>query len=132
MGCEIFGHSYPEVAIKENGCPVLRTPVTTGRAALPTGRGTFHIYYKAARYHMISPWPLGNPVYYPPTGVSDAMEFIGNGTFIHSADWQPDDTYGPGSQYGPFASHGCVHVMDGPLQQLYDWAAIGATVVVED
>jgi hypothetical protein len=116
----------------DNGCPMLRTPVTTGRAALPTGRGTFHIYYKAARYHMISPWPLGNPFYYPPTWVSDAMEFIGNGTFIHSADWQPDDSYGPGSQYGPYASHGCVHVIDGPLQQLYDWAAIGATVVVED
>jgi lipoprotein-anchoring transpeptidase ErfK/SrfK len=116
----------------ENGCPILRTPVTTGRAALPTGRGTFHIYYKAARYHMISPWPLGNPFYYPPTWVSDAMEFIGNGTFIHSADWQPADSYGPGSEYGPYASHGCVHVMDEPLQQLYDWAAIGATVVVED
>jgi lipoprotein-anchoring transpeptidase ErfK/SrfK len=116
----------------ENGCPVMRTPVTTGRAALPTGRGTFHIYYKAARYHMISPWPLGNQFYYPPTWVSNAMEFIGNGTFIHSADWQPDDSYGPGSQYGPYASHGCVHVMDAPLQRLYDWAAIGATVVVTD
>ncbi|HSR24942.1 MAG TPA: L,D-transpeptidase, partial [Candidatus Eisenbacteria bacterium] len=114
------------------GCPFLRTPVTTGRAALPTGRGTFHIFYKAPRYHMISPWPPGNPFYYPPTWVSNAMEFIGNGTFIHSADWQPDDSYGPGSQYGPYASHGCVHVMDGPLQQLYDWAAMGATVVVED
>jgi lipoprotein-anchoring transpeptidase ErfK/SrfK len=116
----------------QNGCPTLRTPVTTGRTALPTGRGTFHVYYKAARYHMISPWPLGSAFYYPPTWVSNAMEFIGNGTFIHSADWQPDDSYGPGSQYGAYASHGCVHVIDGPLQQLYDWAAIGATVVVED
>ena len=116
----------------QDGCPILRTPVTTGRNALPTGRGTFHIYYKAATYHMISPWPLGNPFYYPPTWVADAMEFIGNGTFIHSADWQPASSYGPGSQYGPYASHGCVHVIDGPLQQLYDWAAIGATVVVED
>lgn len=116
----------------QDGCPMLRTPVTTGRAALPTFRGTFHIYYKAARYHMISPWPLGNPFYYPPTWVSNAMEFISNGTFIHSADWEPDDAYGPDSEYGPFASHGCVHVMDGPLQQLYDWAAIGATVVVTD
>jgi len=116
----------------QNGCPTLRTPITTGRAALPTFRGTFHIYYKAAQYHMISPWPLGSPFYYPPTWVADAMEFIGNGTFIHSADWEPADAYGPGSENGPFASHGCVHVMDGPLQQLYDWAAIGATVVVED
>jgi lipoprotein-anchoring transpeptidase ErfK/SrfK len=116
----------------QDGCPMLRTPVTTGRAALPTGRGTFHIYYKAARYHMISPWPLGNPFYYPPTWVSNAMEFIGNGTFIHSADWQPADSYGPGSEYGPYASHGCVHVIDGPLQQLYEWAAIGTTVIVGD
>jgi len=116
----------------DRGCPMLRTPVTTGRAALPTGRGTFHIYYKAPRYHMISPWPLGDQFYYPPTWVSNAMEFIGNGTFIHSADWQPDETYGPGSQFGPYASHGCVHVMDGPLQRLYDWAGIGATVVVGD
>jgi hypothetical protein len=116
----------------QDGCPILRTPVTTGRSALPTGRGTFHIYYKAARYHMISPWPMGNAFYYPPTWVSNAMEFIGNGTFIHSADWQPADTYGPDSEYGPYGSHGCVHVLDDPLQQLYDWAAIGATVVVED
>lgn len=114
------------------GCPFLRTPVTTGRPALPTGRGTFRIFYKATAYHMVSPWPKESPFYYPPTWVSDAMEFIGDGTFLHSASWQPDSTYGPGSQYGPYASHGCVHVLDGPLQQLFDWARIGATVVVED
>ena len=116
----------------DKGCPMLRTPITTGRPALPTGRGTFHIFYKAVAYHMISPWPQGNPFYYPPTWVGDAMEFIGDGTFLHSADWQPDSSYGPGSEYGPFASHGCVHVIPGPLQQLYDWAQIGATVVVGD
>lgn len=116
----------------DRGCPFLRTPVTTGRPALPTGRGTFRIFYKAPVYHMVSPWPQGNPFYYPPTWVNDAMEFIGDGTFLHSASWQPDSTYGPGSQYGPYASHGCIHVLDGPLQQLYDWAKIGATVLVED
>jgi hypothetical protein len=116
----------------ENGCPILRTPVTTGRSALPTGRGTFHIYYKAPSYHMISPWPHGDVFYYPPTWVSYAMEFIGNGTFIHSADWQPDDSYGPGSELGPYASHGCVHVIGSPLKQLYEWTTIGATVVVGD
>ena len=116
----------------DKGCPFLRTPVTTGRPALPTGRGTFQIFYKAPAYHMVSPWPQGNPFYYPPTWVTDAMEFIGNGTFMHSASWQPDSTYGPGSQYGPYASHGCIHVLDGPLQQLYDWTQIGATVVVGD
>ncbi|HKF76081.1 MAG TPA: L,D-transpeptidase [Candidatus Dormibacteraeota bacterium] len=116
----------------QDGCPFLRTPVTTGRPELPTGRGTFHIFYKAAAYRMVSPWPPGSPFYYPPTWVGDAMEFIGDGTFLHSADWEPDSAYGPGSQYGPYSSHGCVHVLADPLQQLYGWAAIGATVVVED
>jgi lipoprotein-anchoring transpeptidase ErfK/SrfK len=116
----------------ENGCPYLRTPVTTGRPALPTGRGTFHIFYKARSYHMVSPWPQGSGFYYPPTWVYNAMEFIGDGTFMHNADWQPDSTYGPGSQSGAYASHGCVHVIDSPLAQLYDWAPIGTTVQVGD
>lgn len=116
----------------QDGCPVQAAKVTTGRAALPTPHGTFSVFYKAPRYHMISPWPLGSPFWYPPTWVDNAMEFIGDGTFIHSADWQPDTTYGAGSQYGPYSSHGCVHVQDGPLAQLYAWTQIGATVRVED
>ena len=116
----------------QDGCPVQAAKVTTGRAALPTPHGTFSIFYKAPTYHMISPWPLGSPFWYPPTWVNNAMEFIGDGTFIHSADWQPDTTYGAGSQYGPYSSHGCVHVQDGPLAQLYAWAQIGTTVRVED
>jgi lipoprotein-anchoring transpeptidase ErfK/SrfK len=116
----------------ENGCPVLRTPVTTGRPALRTERGTFHIFLKARSWHMVSQWPPGSPFYYPPTWVYDAMEFIGDGTFIHNANWEPDTAYGPGSENGPYSSHGCVHVLDGPLAQLYDWAAIGTTVSVGD
>jgi lipoprotein-anchoring transpeptidase ErfK/SrfK len=116
----------------ENGCPYLRTPVTTGRPALRTARGTFHIFLKQRSWHMVSQWPKGSPFYYPPTWVYNAMEFIGDGTFIHNADWQPDASYGPGSENGPYSSHGCVHVIDGPLALLYDWAAIGTTVVVGD
>jgi lipoprotein-anchoring transpeptidase ErfK/SrfK len=113
-----------------NGCPWLRTPVTTGRPALPTDRGTFHIFAKYPAFHMVSEWPKGSPYYYSPTWVYNAMEFVGDGTFIHNANWQPASTYGPGSQYGPYASHGCIHVMDGPLRQLYNWAPIGTTVQV--
>ena len=114
------------------GCPILRTPITTGRPALPTDRGTFRIFYKTPAYKMVSPWPPGSPFWYQDAWVYWAMEFVGDGTFIHNADWQPDSTYGPGSQFGPYASHGCVHVLDGPLQSLYAWAQLGATVVVED
>jgi hypothetical protein len=116
----------------ENGCPYLRTPVTTGRPALRTGRGTFHIFLKSRTWHMVSQWPKDSPFYYSPTWVYNAMEFIGDGTFIHNADWQPDSSYGPGSQNGPYSSHGCIHVIDGPLAQVYDWAPLGTTVVVGD
>ncbi len=81
---------------------------------------------------MVSPWPPGSPFWYPTTWVYDAMEFVGDGTFIHNADWEPDDAYGPDSEYGPYASHGCVHVPDAALAKLYDWAQVGATVIVGD
>lgn len=116
----------------DNGCPFLTTPVTTGRPALPTDRGTFHIFAKYPSYHMISPWPPTSPFWYHDAWVYNAMEFVSDGTFIHNASWQPADTYGPGSQYGPYASHGCVHVPDGPLARLYAWAPIGTTVTVID
>jgi len=86
--------SSQELVAYQDGCPILRTPVTTGRPALPTGRGTFHIFYKSRSYHMVSPWPDGSPFHYPPTWVYNAMEFIGDGTFIHNADWQPDASAG--------------------------------------
>lgn len=115
-----------------NGCPMLRSPVTTGRPALPTDRGTFHIFAKYPQYHMISPWPQGSPYYYPPTWVNDAMEFVSDGTFIHGASWEPVSAYGAGSENGSYASHGCVHVPDDALGQLYAWAQVGTTVTVTD
>ena len=121
-----------ELVAYDNGCPFLTTPVTTGRPALPTDRGTFHIFSKYPSYHMISPWPPSSPFWYHDAWVYNAMEFVSDGTFIHNASWQPADTYGPGSQYGPYASHGCVHVPDGPLARLYAWAQIGTTVTVID
>lgn len=120
------------VAYDTTGCPLLSAPVTTGRPELPTDRGTFHIFAKYPSYLMHSPWPPGDKFWYPDTTVYNAMEFVSDGTFLHNASWQPANTYGAGSQNGPYASHGCVHVQDGPLQRLYDWAPIGTTVIVGD
>jgi lipoprotein-anchoring transpeptidase ErfK/SrfK len=121
-----------QLVASDGGCPVLTSLVTTGRDALPTDRGTFQIFAKYPKYKMVSPWPKGNPYWYPDTYVYNAMEFVNDGTFIHSAGWQPANGYGPGSQNGPFASHGCVHVPDDQLQKLFDWADIGTTVTVTD
>src|SRR5207245_5779378 len=59
---------------------------------------------------MQSPWPKGSPEWYPDTPVRMVLWFTENGEGIHDASWQPDATLGPGSQNGPFASHGCIHV----------------------
>ena len=56
--------------------------------------------------------------------------FTDNGEGLHDASWQPDATLGPGSQNGPFASHGCVHVPLAAVTTLYQWAPIGTPVVV--
>ncbi len=121
-----------QLVASNGGCAWLRTPITTGRPALPTDRGTFSIFLKQQEWTMVSMWPKGSPFWYPTTPVYWAMEFVADGTFIHNANWQPSGSYGPGSQFGPYASHGCVHVPDGPLQRLYAWATIGTTVTVSD
>jgi lipoprotein-anchoring transpeptidase ErfK/SrfK len=116
-----------------NGCPFLNTPVTTGRPAVRTYPGTFTIHSKYGDYLMRSPWPKGSSLWYPDTVVHDAMLIVPvDGVFIHSAEWEPASAYGPGSQNGPFASHGCIHVQNGPLATLFNWAQVGATVIVTD
>ena len=40
------------------------------------------------------------------------MEFRGGGFFIHDAPWEPTTAFGPGSENGVDASHGCVHMPD--------------------
>ncbi|HSR23311.1 MAG TPA: L,D-transpeptidase [Candidatus Eisenbacteria bacterium] len=116
----------------DHGCPFLTSLVTTGRAGLRTDQGTFTIHAKYASYLMHSPWqPSTNPLWYPDTVVHDAMLIVpADGTFIHSAEWEPESAYGPGSEDGPYHSHGCVHVPNGPLATLYGWANVGATVIV--
>jgi lipoprotein-anchoring transpeptidase ErfK/SrfK len=121
-----------ELIAYRDGCPWLATWVTTGQPALPTVRGTFHIFYKARWFLMRSPWPYGSPYWYPDTWVGYAMEIYNDGTFLHTADWEPPSAFGRGSEYGPYASHGCIHVQDGPAATLFAWAPIGTEVIVGD
>ncbi len=112
-----------------NGKPVLNTPVTTGRPALPTPIGSYYIHFRASPYTFVSPWPPGSPYWYPPTPVTWAMFFFDN-DFLHNDPGEPSNAYGAGSQYGPYASHGCVHVPYDAMAFLYNWLPVGATVIV--
>ena len=112
-----------------DGKPVLTTPVTTGRAALPTPVGSFYIHGRSSPYVFTSPWPKGNPYWYPPTPATWAMYFYDN-DFLHDDPGEPASAFGAGSQNGPYASHGCIHVPHDAMAFLYQWLPVGATVIV--
>jgi len=114
----------------DNGQPILATPVTTGRPSLPTDIGAMRVLRKDAPWTMQSPWSKGSPEWYPDTPVQMVLWFTTNGEGLHDASWQPDPTLGPGSQNGPFASHGCIHVPLPAVRTLFDWAPLGTLVVV--
>ena len=58
-----------------------------------------------------------------------AMYFYDN-DFLHDDPAEPSSAYGAGSEYGPYASHGCVHVPHDAMAFLYDWLPVGAPVIV--
>jgi len=112
----------------QDGTPVLTTYVATGRPALPTPPGVYHIFAKYSPYKMISPWAYGSPYWYPPSWTNWAMEFAGGGYFIHDAPWR--SWYGPGSNIYN-GTHGCVNVPYSPMSFLWGWTPMGTTVVVQ-
>jgi lipoprotein-anchoring transpeptidase ErfK/SrfK len=127
----IIGLQAQSLTAYENGAVVLVTPVTTGRPALPTPPGQGSVFYRSSPYEFISPWSQDSPYYYPPSWVNWALEFFGGGYFMHDAPWEPANAFGPGSEYGPYASHGCVHVPTEAMRFLYQWGQLGTKVVVE-
>src|SRR2546429_2924821 len=112
----------------ENGKVVATTVVATGRPALPTLTGTFHIKAKYTPYQFISPWPKSSPYWYASAWVKYAMLYQDGGYFIHDAPWRT--VYGPGANLMN-GTHGCVNVPLNTMTFLYKWASVGTTVVVQ-
>jgi lipoprotein-anchoring transpeptidase ErfK/SrfK len=106
------------------------TPITSGRPGLSTPTGAFAIVLKEQDVTFFSPWPQGDPNYYPPMPVAYAMEFLDGGYFLHTDADEPPSAFGPGSEDGPYASHGCVHVPTAVMERLYAWAADGTAVSI--
>ncbi len=114
----------------DNGKSVLTTPVTTGRKHLRTPIGIDTITWHASPYLFISPWPRTSPFWYPRSWVTWVMHFHSGGYFIHDAPWEPSSAFGPGSENGPYSSHGCIQVPHAAMQFLYSWTPNGTTVIV--
>ncbi len=112
----------------ENGKVVATTVVATGRPALPTLTGTFHIKAKYTPYQFISPWPKSSPYWYASAWVKYAMLYEDGGYFIHDAPWRT--VYGPGANLTN-GTHGCVNVPLNTMTFLYKWAGVGTTIIVQ-
>jgi len=112
----------------ENNKVVATTVVATGRPALPTLTGTFHIKAKYTPYQFISPWPKSSPYWYASAWVKYAMLYEDGGYFIHDAPWRT--VYGPGANLTN-GTHGCVNVPLSTMSFLYKWASVGTTVIVQ-
>lgn len=118
----------------ENGNQVNDMPVTSGPrgdTAFGTDFGPMKVLHSNHPWKMHSPWPPGSPFYYPDTVVQYATFFTITGEAIHDANWQPDSTLGPGSQFSEGTrSHGCIHVPQGLAGWVYGWADVGTPVDV--
>ena len=112
----------------ENGKVVATTVVATGRPALPTLTGTFHIKAKYTPYQFVSPWPRSSPYWYASAWAKYAMLYDDGGYFIHDAPWR--SVWGPGANQTN-GTHGCVNVPLSTMTFLYQWASVGTTVIVQ-
>ena len=141
VGC---GHDVPagkvidvdlttqDAVFYDDGCTAGSSLITSGMAGLRTPTGTYHVYAKFTPITFYSQWPTSSPYYYAPEKAQYGMEFASGGFFFHDAPWEPSTAFGPGSEDGTYASHGCVHVPTSTMQWLYAWSPIGTTVIITD
>ena len=114
----------------DHGRIVVDTPVTTGRPELSTDVGLMHVLSVNAPWTMKSPWHKGTPLWYPDTPVTSVAWFTTTGEGLHDAPWEPPSAFGPGSENGPYASHGCIHLPSAAQATLFAWVTVGTPVVV--
>ncbi len=93
--------------------------------------GSYDVAWRRSPYTFYSPWPKGSPYYYPPAHVAWAMFFYDN-DFLHDDGAEPASAFGPGSNLGPYASHGCVHVPTDVMRTLYTTVPDHTPVIVAD
>ncbi|HEX4207957.1 MAG TPA: L,D-transpeptidase family protein [Ktedonobacteraceae bacterium] len=120
----------------DNGHEVNNFLIMSGRPALATPLGTYHVFLKLSPTTFYSPFPPGSPYWYAPTHINYALEFKGGGYFLHDGWWH--SVFGPGSNgwhYDPqwgwqWGTHGCVCMPIPAAAWLYNWAPVGTTVKI--
>ena len=102
----------------------MKESVSTGLALTATPMGTFSVYRKTPSRYMQGPLPGVSDQYYDMPGVPWNLYFTDDGAVIHGAYWH--------DHFGKTWSHGCVNLPPQKAKELYEWAPLGISVVVQE
>ncbi len=107
----------------ENGDLFMEEIISTGIELTPTPYGTFTIFRKTPTRYMQGPLPGISNRHWDLPGVPWNLYFTQGGAVIHGTYWHND--------FGQRASNGCVNIHPEKARELYNWADIGTTVIIE-
>jgi lipoprotein-anchoring transpeptidase ErfK/SrfK len=97
--------------------------ISTGLDFTPTPVGTFRVFKKTPSRYMQGPLPNSpSTQVYDLPGVPWNLYFTSGGSVIHGAYWHDN--------FGKIWSHGCVNLPPQKAKELYMWADIGISVIV--
>ena len=109
------------VVAYEGDWPVFSSLVSTGLPRTPTPPGTYKVFTKLVADDMRGGSVAAGDAYFLPQ-VPYVMYFLEGGYAIHGTYWH--------SNFGNPMSRGCVNLTPQNAKWLFDWAALGTTVVV--
>ena len=109
------------VVAYEGDWPVFSSLVSTGLPRTPTPPGTYKVFTKLVADDMRGGSVATGDAYFLPQ-VPYVMYFLEGGYAIHGTYWH--------SNFGNPMSRGCVNLTPQNAKWLFDWAALGTTVVV--
>lgn len=108
-----------ELVAWEGDTPVMQTTVSTGARGTETPTGRFAIRSKERRH-----WSNRFDVWMP-----YAMRVVG-GIYIHEVPLSAGGRRIGAASLGSPVSHGCIRVGVGAAERLYNWAPVGAPVLI--
>lgn len=114
--------SEQRLSYYQDGLRIATYPISTGRWGFPTPLGEFKILNKIPRAYSKT-YNLYMPFW---------MAFAGHGAYgIHELPEWPNGYKEGENHLGTPVSHGCIRLGVGPAKKLYDWAEVGAKVIVQ-
>jgi hypothetical protein len=102
--------------------------ILTGQQGMETPPGDYEVLSKSVSTTMEG--AVGTPLEYRVENVPWCLFFIGRTYAIHGNYWKPEEYFGKQPTWT--GSHGCVGLLPENARQVYDWAALGTKITIEE